>query len=180
MGYSIDIDWREEFNENCDKWINHTEQILRTKCNHTHESYKKSDEDKCSNMEYQNWCEECDVYEDSCEPMMNYGYPLETEPSEEDIKECYEETGLVVMEDTINENYYLVLTGGGMDLSQNIGLAYVIIENWIPKDLMDNICTQKGLSLSDKKFERLQIAVIEQLKNYEDNFKSKRKEWEKK
>ncbi len=53
---------------------------------------------------------------------------------------------MVMKKDT--EEYFLALTGGGMDLSQDIALAYIIAQGWIPTALAYEVSTQPELSVS--------------------------------
>jgi hypothetical protein len=46
------------------------------------------------------------------------------------------------------EEYFLALTGGGMDFSQNIALAYIIAQGWIPIALAYEVFTQLELNVS--------------------------------
>jgi len=177
VNYAIDVDWSNYYDSG---WENVGRDILRNSCSHydADESNKKEEDNdnKTSNVDYQDYCEECEISEDSCEPMMNYAYPLETVPSDEDILKVVKETCLTIMEK--DGSYYLALCGGGMNLSQSIGLAYVLIENWIPKDLIGEISKQKGLSVSGENWKLLRSKVIEQLKRYSNDAKGQAKEWE--
>jgi len=110
MGYSVNIDWLEEF-KNPDKWINHGRNALENACKHT---------DQCgdgeeTNVRYSRYCEKCGVCEDSAEPMMNYAYPLHYLPDEDKILKVVQETNLTVMENDENGDCFLVLCGGGRE-----------------------------------------------------------------
>ena len=85
--------------------------------------------------------------------MMNYAYPLYSEPSEKQILKIVRNTNLTVMEK--DGDFFLVLTGGGMDLSQDIGLAYIYAGERIPIALAQQISTQHGLSCSGKEYKLL-------------------------
>ncbi len=167
MGYSIDVDWHEEFGKYPDKWINEGRHILDQSCKH----YDKQKDDlpgeqgeyKICNVEYSGYCEQCGISEDDCEPMMNYTYPLVCDPSEEAIAKVVKNTCLTVMYNNDNGKYYLVLCGGGMDLSQQIGLAYLYTDGRIPKDLIEEISTQANLSVSGKDWRFLKESIIEEL-----------------
>ncbi len=160
MGFSIDVDWSNYME---DGWENEGCRVLRNSCNH-------------KQLEEENWCEECDISEDSCEPMMNYAYPLETTPNEEDILKVVKNTCLTVMEK--DGSYFLALCGGGMDLSQDIALGYVLIKNWIPENLIGEISKQKGLSVGGEDWKLLRSKVIEQLNLYSNRNIRRAKEWE--
>ena len=171
---SITIDWSEEYKNDYEKWENLGRNIIKDNCKH--KTQDKS-EDKETNMIYSGYCEECGFSEDSCYPMMNYGHILITKPKNEDILKVVQNTNCTVMYDTINDLYYIALTGGGMDLSQDIALSYVWLENWIPEDLIKNVCKQKGFSIGKEHFEILKSAIMEQSKDYQDNYKRLHKEW---
>lgn len=171
MGYTIRFDWMEEFKERFDNWENKTEYLVRGNCKHYNQDKNNN------NIDYSGYCEECEVYENSFQPMMNYAYPLEIEPKDEDIIKCWKETGLIVMYNTEQDEHYLVLTGGGMDLSQQIARAYIICQRWIPHDLMINVSSQKGLNVGGEEFEKLRKEMIYQFENTRDNCERKIKEW---
>ena len=164
MGYSINIDWREEFEKDYDKWENHGRNVLRSSCNH-------------KQLEEEDWCEKCGISEDSCEPMMNYAYPLETIPDEDKILKVVQNTCLTIMENNETGEYFLVLCGGGMDLSQSIALAYIYAETWMPNDLISSVCTQPCLSVSKSEYNILSKQIVRQLKMESARFKHKSKEW---
>ena len=83
-------------------------------------------------------------------PVMLYAYPLNGRPSDEQIIKICEETNCTVVEDTRTGGFFLALTGGGMDLSQDVAMAYIIAENYIPPALALNVSTQEGLSTHGK------------------------------
>ena len=136
MSFSQWIDWSEEFKNNPERWTNHGRDILRASC-------------KCKNgVEENDYCEKCDISEDSCNPMMNYLYPLECSGFDEDkILKVVKNTNCSVMENEDSGEWFLVLCGGGMDLSQDIALSYVILENWIPESLITQTCKQRDFSI---------------------------------
>lgn len=154
------IDWYEEFGNNPDRWVNHGRNILEDSCTHTTQDKGKDPE---TNVRYSGWCEECDFQEDSCQPMMNFGYPLRGLPSEEQILSVVKDTCLTIMEDSQNDGYFLVLCGGGMDLSQSIALAYLRVGERIPDDLVLEVCTQPALSVSKEEYREIMQACLEEL-----------------
>ena len=84
-------------------------------------------------------------------PMMNYIYPLPRgfKPSEED-KEKLNNTTIVCLMD--EEEYYLALTGGGMDLSWEICESYINLGFLPPKHFCDlPRMAGRGESESDKR-----------------------------
>jgi hypothetical protein len=161
MGFSIYHDWRE----NNEDWTNHGMDILRASCKHK------------DGVEKNDYCEKCDIHEDSCEPMMNYIYPLEcTNFEDKEILKVVKETNCTIMENKEGE-FFLTLCGGGMDLSQDIAFAYFILENWIPEDLIREVAKQPCLSLGKKNYKILARAIIKQLKDYSIRNREKAKEW---
>lgn len=146
--YSKNVDWMNEgeYFENLGR------SLLENSCNHTDEDKNTKKEDRETNVRYAGYCSQCGVNEDTCEPMMTYVYPLRRRPSKEQILKIIKETCLTVMLDTRTNEYYLALCAGGMDLSQDIGLAYVLAEERIPFSLALQISTQEGLSKDGSDF----------------------------
>ncbi len=56
------------------------------------------------------------------------------------------------MENEDTGKYFLVLCGGGMDLSQSIAYAYLLAGQRIPDELAFEVCTQPCLSVSKKEY----------------------------
>ncbi|MGD2084562.1 MAG: hypothetical protein PVH61_00110 [Candidatus Aminicenantes bacterium] len=83
-------------------------------------------------------------------PVMLYAYPLDSEPEREKIIEVCRRTNCTVVMKKDTEEYFLALTGGGMDLSQDMALAYIIAQGWIPTALAYAVSTQPELSVSGK------------------------------
>lgn len=163
--YAISINWYDEFNkEDCfDKWINHGRHALENACTHN------EDGDGSNKLIEYNYCDECGVSSDGTAPMMNYGYLLESKPSEEQILAVVSETNLTVMENTETDEFFLVLTGGGMDLSQDIALAYLLCGEQIPVEVAIRVSTQYGLSKSGENWFKLMNACVESLESYAKN-----------
>lgn len=138
--YAINVDWREEY----ENW-NFIGQHLY---NEKHE-------------------EEEDFYEDNEVgiPVMNYAYPLNGRPNDEQILDIVENTACTVVERESDGMFFLALTGGGMDFSQDIALAYQKASEPIPLALCRNVSTQVGLTISREEY----IQVFNEiLKTYED------------
>lgn len=150
MEISHFIDWHDEFRQHPDRWLNHGRRIAEESCTH-----KTQDSGSETNMRYSGWCEECGFYEDSCEPMMNYGYPLYGLPDDDKILQIIKETVLTVMENQDTGECFLVLCGGGMDLSQSIAYAYLLAGERIPDELAFEVCTQPCLSVGRKEYFRI-------------------------
>jgi hypothetical protein len=81
------------------------------------------------------------------------------------------------MYNTEENAYYLALCGGGMDLSQDIALAYFYAQRWIPYSLLMEVCKQPELSVGGSKWLMLAREVRRQLRHYELTAKELRKEW---
>ncbi len=169
--YSIFVDWREEYERNSEKWENVGRRIIEEECPHL-------DHRDDNNMRYKGWCTDCGYSEDSAYPMMNYAYPLETHPDDDKVLEVLEKTNCTVMYNTEDDKYYLALTGGGMDLSQDIARAYQIIENWIPMDLLINVCTQPELSMHGKEWRAMAQQILKQLDIDINSLNRTKKRWE--
>ncbi len=171
MAYAISQDMQEIYN-NPDKWINHGRDILSASCKH-HDENKNN-----TNTEYSNYCEKCDISEDGAIPMMNFLYPLELKGfRDEEILKVVKETNCTILENTDTGEWFLVLCGGGMDLSQDIALSYQILETWIPQDLLREVCKQPLLSLGNKNYKSLARGIIKQLRMEADRNIEKCKEW---
>lgn len=125
--YSIRANWQEE-----NKWNFTGREVMLEKKG----EYSEDNQDGLS--------------EDSEFPMMNYAYPLWGRPSDEEIVAVCEQTNCTVVEDDESGEFYLALTGGGMDLSQDIALAYVLCDTRIPAALAFEVSKQYGLSKSGK------------------------------
>ncbi len=167
MGFSISVDW-SNYIEN--GWVNTGRSLVEENCTH------KAEDSNDTNMRYSGYCEKCGQSEDSCEPMMNYAYPLETTPDDKAILKVCKDTNCTVMYNTEEDKHYLALCGGGMDLSQCIAMAYFIIEKWIPLDLALQVCTQPNISQYGKNFRKVMRACKDSIKKDIDNGRFKIKE----
>ena len=76
------------------------------------------------------------------------------------------------------EEYFLALTGGGIDLSQDIALAYIIAQGWIPTALAYEVSTQPGLSVSRKAWIEVAGRCKKELEIAIENYKRRIEEWE--
>jgi hypothetical protein len=84
--------------------------------------------------------------------MMNFAYPLFSEPDEEKIIKVCEKTGCTVVYNSQEDCYYLALTGCGMNLSQDIALAYIIADGCIEWGMLENVCTSGAFSVSKEDY----------------------------
>lgn len=174
--YSVSINWFNEFKEHPDRWINHGRDVLRASCKHYDADEDnlniEDDDQKTNNIDYQGYCNECKCFEDSCEPMMNYGYPLHHLPDEEQILEVAKNTSLTIMENQDSGEYFLVLCGGGMDLSQSIAHAYMIC-GYIPDAMAFQVSEQYGLNISGETYFKVMEFVKNSLSNSIDSYKNR-------
>lgn len=162
MGYAIYKDITKLYEE---EWTNHGRRVLEESCKHK------------NGIEENGYCEKCDISEEKAEPMINYIYPLELDSfDDKKILKVVNETNCTVLEDP-DGNWYLCLCGGGMDLTQDIALAYIILETWIPKDLLAKVCKQPMLSTSKKQYKILAKQMIRQLRIDIGYDKMNIKEW---
>lgn len=152
--YSVNVnDWHES------QW-NHIGRDLMYE-------YYLEDEETKKECEENNWelediaCERADDHY----PMMLYAYPLGFEPDDEKIIEVCTRTNCTVVENDLTGDFFLALSGGGMDLSQDIALAYLIIQGWIPTALAYNVSTQPCLSVSEEDYLAIMKAIKTQLEN---------------
>lgn len=136
----------------------------------------------CPNMENHKEDEEsCDVCQNGyVEPMMNYLYPLDYTYSDIASRalEIAQETSCVLVQNTETEEWFLTLTGGGMDLSPSIAYAYMLAQTWLPTDLLHELkagwCKD---SLSEKKFKKLRAQIKKQLKQQRAQTLENLKDW---
>ncbi|MGD9158240.1 MAG: hypothetical protein PVG39_07540 [Desulfobacteraceae bacterium] len=102
-------------------------------------------------------------------PIYNYAYPLHLSALEEDkiIRIC-QETNCTVVKNTEDDKLYLALCGCGMDMSQDIALAYMIANAYgdkkygrIPDHMLFEVYKSGALSVSFEKFKYIRKALIE-------------------
>ena len=177
MGYAIYNDWSNE--NRLEIWENQTTNVLRVILEDKENPRFKEIAEMLGVLDDEGNL--VDYYEESIdryEPNYNYVYALETEPTEEKILEISLKTNCCVMYNIEEEKYYLSLTGCGMDLSQDIALSYVLIENWLPKDLLFSVSSQNGLSISKEDFKILKEGINKNIKKLENNLEYLKKSWE--
>ena len=118
--------------------------------------------------ENQDSCEDCECYPDQAAddnyPMMNYAYPLHSLPDDDKIIEVCEKTSCTVVYNNDEDIYYLALTGGGMDLSQSIALAYIIADGCIDWDMLEDVYISQNLCLSKEEY-KLVLSELERQLN---------------
>jgi len=144
--------------------------------------------DDLKNCPHQNgdreYCDECGIYPhdamDTAAPMMNYAYPLETSTlSDEKVLEVVENTNCTVVFNLDEEEYYLALTGCGMDLSQDIALAYILTIGYVPYHVAIDVNPQKHLSVGPKYWDLLKEKVIHALEGENITITSRINRWRK-
>jgi len=127
----------------------------------------------------QEYCHECDCYPEDKQnanyPAMNYAYPLFSEPDKEKIARVCEETSCTVVYNLQDDTYYLALTGGGMDLSQSIALAYIIADGCIDWDFIENVYISGAFSVSEEEYQIILKEMERQLEISIENHKAKLK-----
>jgi len=176
MSYAISNDWSDE--NRFEKWENQTTSILRQILeDKEHPKFKEVAKDLEVLDDKENLVDYYEETLDGYEPIYNYVYPLETTPSDEDILKVALNTNCCVMYNTEDDKYYLSLTGCGMNLSQDIALSYVLIENWIPEDLLFNVCSQEGLSISKENFKILKEGVKKNIDKIGFQLEQLKKSW---
>lgn len=173
MAYAIGLDWYD----NPEKWENHGRNVLEQHCKHKDQDKSSKRNNRETNMRYSGYCNKCETCEDSAKPMMNYGYLLDLHPDDKMILQIVKRTNCTVMENTENGDWFLVLCGGGMNLSQDIALAYHLAQRWIPCELALNISTQKGLSIGGKDWYILKKAMRESLSEDNKHIQNALEEW---
>jgi len=160
METAIQFDWLSNINESgLEKYRNIGREILIDSCKH---------KSSASNNGY---CEKCGISEDDANPVMNYLYPVYNKYggySDEKILRVVTETNCTLVEDNDSGDLFLTLTGGGMDLSQDIALAYYILGdgpyNMIPVDALRSMNLQPELSIGLKEFVKVTKQGISEIK----------------
>lgn len=152
--YSIHVnDWTEQ------RW-NHVGVDLMYQHYLENEAFKKEAEEDYAWIELEELARE---RADENFPMMLYAYPLAIEPSDDKIKEVCMKTCCTVVEDNDSGDFFLALSGGGMDLSQHIALAYMIAQKWIPTALAIEVSLQEGLNFSGEIYLKIMSGLKDSL-----------------
>ncbi|MCK4982428.1 MAG: hypothetical protein KAS17_05865 [Victivallaceae bacterium] len=107
---------------------------------------------------------------------MNFAYPLFSEPDEEKIIKVCEDTSCTVVYNSQDDTYYLALTGCGMNLSQDIALAYIIADGCIEWGFLENISVSGAFSVSKEDYQIILNELERQLAISIDNQTRKLKE----
>lgn len=187
MSIGIMFDWSENFKENGESVFDlscpNTEHHNRFGCGWEteYEATEDTNGDKCE--PYQG-CPCCEDDSGNLAPMMNFIYPLdyqgfmEGEEGEAKRVKIASETNCVCVYKEDTDEWFLTLTGGGMDLSPSIAYAYVIAQKWLPVYLLQQLspgwCKD---SLSEEHFKELRSICIEQTMNEKSKFQEQIKKW---
>ena len=149
MSYAIFYDWSEKYdgedyqNLTADKMLEDDEYIVETeqfdywyddnKCEEDMEDFESEEEYKLSLVDDFRNSGAYDELRDTFVPMMSYVHILQNEPLDEAIELVEEYAGAcVVIKIEELDCYGLALTGGGMDLSDYLELAYYILDGVSP------------------------------------------------
>jgi len=185
MVTAISFDWSENYNENTG------DQRFNLDCPNTnhHEKYGRGWETAYEATEDLNG-DECKPYEGCpcCEddsgnlaPMMNYLYPLDYQGLvTQEIQIELAQTNCMLVQENSTDDYFLVLNGGGMDLSPAIAWAYYKAQKWLPISLLQEL--KAGWvkdSLSTEKFEELKNLIVDQLSSEKSRIEEQQKDWSK-
>ena len=103
------------------------------------------------------WCDDCT--DGRIEPMMNYAYPVNCELNNENAKKALD-CGLFLFQHPKDNEIYMSLTGGGMDLSQNILLAYLETTGYIPFEWATDFRQDYRSTISKKDHKRVAKACL--------------------
>ncbi len=150
------VDWQKEYQR--DTW----EYVGRDALVKTHGEYSRGNPDG--------------VEADDGYPMMNFAYPLNNDDvSLEKIVEVCEKTNCTVIYNNEDDRYYLALTGGGMDLTQDIALAYMIADGCIEWDMLRDVYIDAPLSVSKNEYKMILTELQRQLQISISNYQSQLK-----
>lgn len=184
METAISFDWSENYDKNTGgvKYRNLGREVLEDNCKHTDMDSRSND--KVNNISYSGSCEKCGVSEDDAIPMMNYIYPVWGKYggySNKKILSVVTKTNCTLVEDNDSGELFLTLCGGGMDLSQDIALAYYLLSdgpyNMIPVDVLRSMCLQPGVSIRLTEFAKVTKQGIREIKNDIGQLQRKLKEF---
>lgn len=103
------------------------------------------------------------IQEDDGYPIMNFAYPIDCgTPYDDRIFRVCDETCCTVVYNNVEDCYYLALTGGGMNLSQSIALAYMIVNAGSEEEygivdwsMIDEVYISERLSIGKRQYQIL-------------------------
>lgn len=183
MTFAISFDWSKNYSEDGESRFNldcpnteHHEKYGRD-WETTYEATQDLNGEKCEPYE---GCQCCEDDSGNLAPMMNFIYPLDYQglvTKEKQIELA--QTNCILVQENETDDYFLTLTGGGMDLSPSIAYAFMIAQKWLPLDLINELnpgwCK---CQLSEKKFKQLRNIIREQLNSEISRFKEKKQKWD--
>ena len=185
MVNAISFDWSENYDENtgesrfnldCPNTIHHEKYGY-----HWETAYEATQDKEGNKCEPYQGCPCCEDDSGNLAPMMNYLYPLDYQGMVTQEKQIeLAQTNCILVEENSTGDYFLTLTGGGMDLSPSIAYAYYKAQKWLPLELLHEL--KAGWvkdSLSTEKFEELKDVIVEQLQNQVSRTQEKYAEWNK-
>ena len=126
-------------------------------------------------------CPACTEDSGSIEPLFSYGHIVEDHYmiTDELRTKIASETPCALVESMDTEEWFIILTGAGMDFSPQIAYAYVLAQNRIPLDLLAGLnvtwCRQ---TLSSEQFTAVQECINENSAFIESILKGMRHAWE--
>lgn len=187
MVTAISFDWSENYDENgqsrfnldCPNTEHHEKYGYHWETKYESTTPAKGEEGETCEP-YQG-CPCCEDDSGNLAPMMNYIYPLDyqgliTQQTRIELAQ----TNCILVEEESTGDYFLTLTGGGMDLSPSIAYAYYKAQKWLPSAFLQEIkagwCKD---SLGKKEFEELKAVIVEQLQMEKSKVEEKFKEWNK-
>lgn len=185
MTFAINFDWSENFDQNTGE-----EKFILTCPNSEHHEkfgcgwetkYEATKDLKGEDCESYQGCQCCEDDSGYVAPMMNYIYPLDHQGlvTEETQIEIAENTNCVLVEENSSGDYYLALTGGGMDFSPSIAHAYMIAQKWLPIGLIQDLdAGWCKCQLNEKVFKQLREIIREQIGTEVSRFKEKKQKWD--
>jgi len=186
----IPFDFSEGYGETWETVYPDVTQWSRKRCVEYIENKTYEDPDKGLTLdELRDWC--ANVMSDNpndYDPMMNYLYPLPTYRDDpQSAQNAIQKTACVVV--TAHGYTYLALAGGGMDLSWDIALAYILL-GYLPPLFACDLPEYAGDPPKGKQTKTIIAACrrtcqvvrsqakrrLETLKNVSDRYYSKRKQ----
>ena len=139
MSYTIKVhDISRKFDGGFNSWINLTWGAIGNDKKALEKAYQDAD---CDPNETPIW-EFCGQYE----PVMDYVHVLQYEPQTQDILKVAENAPeIIVLKDPCN-NYYLGLSGAGMNLSEELAYAYMVLDRHVPAcfEIDQNLCLSES------------------------------------
>jgi hypothetical protein len=111
-------------------------------------------------------------------PSQLVAYPVIGDLSDDKIAEICLNTECTVVKDTEKDQYYLSHTGGGMDLSQELAMGYMIARGRIPPEVAHSVSTQYGLNLKGEKWMAVAKQCKTELEIAAKRYQMKIEEWE--